>query len=87
MKDDVLHIKYKAAMGYIENGHAKRIPKEQLVEVQERPVWYLPHHPVVHPLKEDLKLLTSAYNSKWVTGNKITADFAHLSSNCYKDGI
>ena len=37
---------------YIEKGHAKRIPEEEL-EVNDRPVRYLPHHPVTHPLKPD----------------------------------
>ena len=43
--------KYKATMtDYIEKGHAERIPEEEL-ELNDRPVWYLPHHPVTHPLK------------------------------------
>ena len=37
---------------YIKKGHAEKIPKEEL-EVRDRPVWYLPHHPVTHPLKPD----------------------------------
>lgn len=45
--------KYKTTMtDYIEKGHAERIPKEELEE-NDRPVWYLPHHPVTHPLKPD----------------------------------
>lgn len=45
--------KYKATMtDYIENGHAEGIPEEEL-EVNDRPVWYLSHHPVTHPLKLD----------------------------------
>lgn len=37
---------------YIEKGHAENVPKEEL-EPKDRPVWYLPHHPVMHPLKPD----------------------------------
>lgn len=52
-RDEALFERYKTAMAeYIEKGHAERIPKEQL-QVKDRPVWYLPHHPVTHPLKPD----------------------------------
>ena len=51
LKDKALLQKYKTTMAdYIENGHAERVPDEEL-EVKDRPVWYLPHHPVTHPLK------------------------------------
>ena len=51
LKDEALLEKYKTTMAdYIENGHAERVPDEEL-EVKDRPVWYLPHHPVTHPLK------------------------------------
>ena len=53
LKDEALFEKYKTTMtDYIEKGHAEKIPKEEL-EVKDRPVWYLPHHPVTHPLKPD----------------------------------
>ena len=53
LRDEALREKYKATMtDYIEKGHAERIPEEEL-EVNDRPVWYLPHHPVIHPLKPD----------------------------------
>ena len=43
--------KYKATMtDHIEKGHTERILEEEL-EVNDRPVWFLPHHPVTHPLK------------------------------------
>ena len=32
---------------YIEKGHAE-VPVEE-VNLKIKPVWYLPHHPVVHP--------------------------------------
>ena len=35
---------------YIARGHAQRVPREEL-DATERPVWYLPHHPVTHQLK------------------------------------
>jgi len=35
---------------HIAKGLSQRVPKEEL-GVKERPVWYLPHHPVTHPLK------------------------------------
>ena len=31
-------------------GHAQNVPTEEL-NLKEQPVWYLPHHPVTHPLK------------------------------------
>ena len=36
----------------MEKGYAEKVPREQL-EVNDRPIWYLPHHPVTHPLKPD----------------------------------
>ena len=35
---------------YIDQGHAQEIPAEEL-DVRNRPLWYLPHHPVTHPRK------------------------------------
>ena len=35
---------------YLTKGHAERVPKEEL-QPKDRPVWCLPHHPVIHPLK------------------------------------
>ena len=53
LKDEALFEKYKTTMtDYIENSHAEKVPKEEL-EVKDRTVWYLPHHPVTHPLKPD----------------------------------
>ena len=53
LKDEALSEKYKTTMtDYIENGHVQKVAKEEL-EVKDRPVWYLPHHPVTHPLKPD----------------------------------
>ena len=53
MKNENLHIKYQETMNnYIDDGHAEKIPKEEL-EPDDRPVWYVPHHPVVHPLKPE----------------------------------
>ena len=33
----------------MEKGYAEKVPREQL-EVNDRPIWYLPHQPVIHPL-------------------------------------
>lgn len=53
LKDEDLLTKYQSTMqDYILKGHAKKVPSEELNQnVKERPVWYLPHHPVTHPLK------------------------------------
>lgn len=37
---------------YMEKGYAEKIPREQLEE-NDRSIWYLPRHPVTHPLKPD----------------------------------
>jgi hypothetical protein len=37
---------------YLEKGYAEKIPQEQL-DMENRPIWYLPHHPVTHPLKPE----------------------------------
>ena len=51
LKDEDLLAKYRTTMQeYIDKGHAQRVPTEEL-DLKEQPVWYLPHHPVTHPLK------------------------------------
>ena len=53
MKNKNLHIKYQETMNnYIDDSHAEKIPKEEL-EPDDRPVWYVPHHSVMHPLKPE----------------------------------
>ena len=51
MKDEELLRKYRTTMNdFIERRHAERVSEEEL-NATDRPVWYLPHHPVTHPLK------------------------------------
>ena len=51
LKDEEIYQKYQKTMQeYINQGHAEKVPVEEL-EVKERPLWYLPHHAVTHPLK------------------------------------
>ena len=53
LKDAELLEKYRRTMqGYIEKGHAQRVPEEEC-GVHVQPLWYLPHHPVTHPLKPE----------------------------------
>ena len=53
MKDKDLLEKYRTTMNsYIEKGHTEMVPEEEL-NTRSRPVWFLPHHPVTHPLKPD----------------------------------
>ncbi|XP_022780505.1 uncharacterized protein LOC111321804 [Stylophora pistillata] len=53
MKDEDLLEKYRTTMNdYIKKGHAEMVPEEEL-NTRNRPVWFLPHHPVTHPLKPD----------------------------------
>ena len=35
---------------YIVKGHAQKVPIEEL-SLKEKPIWYLPHHPVTYPQK------------------------------------
>ena len=37
---------------YIAKGHAQKVPTDEL-SLKEHLVWYLPHHPVIHPLKPE----------------------------------
>lgn len=49
--DNDLLVKYTTAMNdYLDKGHAEQEPKE--LEAEGKTVWYLPHHPVTHPLKK-----------------------------------
>ena len=51
LRDEDLFSKYNATLNeYIEEGHAERVPTDEL-QPGDGPVWYLPHHPVTHPLK------------------------------------
>ena len=53
LRDQDLFSKYNTTMNeYIEQGHAVRVPTDELRPV-DRPLWYLPHHPVMHPLKPE----------------------------------
>ena len=53
LRDQDLFSKYNTTMNeYIEQGHAERVPTNELHPV-DRPLWYLPHHPVMHPLKPE----------------------------------
>ena len=53
LRDDDLLRKYQTPMNdYMEKGYAKKVPREQL-EVNDRPIWYLPHHPVTHRVVYD----------------------------------
>ena len=50
-KDASLFEKYRSTVeDYISRGHARRVPDDQ-VYVDDKPLWYLPHHPVFHPQK------------------------------------
>ena len=51
LREEDLFSKYNATMSeYIEEGHAERVPTDEL-QPGDRQVWYLLHHPVTHPLK------------------------------------
>ena len=53
MMDEDLLEKYRTTMNdYIQNGHAEMVPEEEL-NTRDRPVWFLHHHPVTHPLNPD----------------------------------
>ena len=41
---------------YIERRHAERVLEEEL-NTRGKPVWYLPHYPVKHPLKAKVRLV------------------------------
>ena len=53
IKDEDLFEKYRTTNNdYIEKGHAEKVPEEEL-NTRDKPVWYLPHHPVTYSLKPD----------------------------------
>ena len=48
LQDGELLENYKATMGqYLAMGHARRVPLDE-INVQDKPLWYLPHHPVLN---------------------------------------
>ncbi|XP_063967618.1 uncharacterized protein LOC129271341 [Lytechinus pictus] len=54
-KDSNLAVKYtETVQGYIEKGYAEKVPRQKKeANLQTSCIWYLPHHPVVHPHKPD----------------------------------
>ena len=53
LRDQDLFSKYNMTMNeYIEQHHAERVPTNELCPV-DHPLWYLSHHPVMHPLKPE----------------------------------
>ena len=57
LRNEDLFSKYNATMNeYIEEGHAERVPTDEL-QPGDWPVWYLPHHPLTHPLKPEKVLV------------------------------
>ena len=51
LKDRDLLDKYKASINdYVKKGYASRVPEAE-IKTGGRPIWYLPHHPVIHPHK------------------------------------
>ena len=50
-KDPPLMEKYcKTLNDYISKGHARKVPDDQ-IDPGDKPLWYLPHHPVIHEHK------------------------------------
>jgi len=53
LADDEVFKKYSTTINsYLDNGYAVKIPEDD-VQVSDKPVWYLPHHGVTHPLKPE----------------------------------
>jgi len=51
-RDPKLLEKYRETMnGYINDDHARALPVEESTKEVHKRIWYLPHHPVVHPQK------------------------------------
>ena len=45
-------VRYTTTMNeYLSKGHAVKLTSGELLPTEEKFVWYLPHHPVVHPRK------------------------------------
>ena len=74
--------KYNATMSdYIEKGHAERVPLGEPHQ-KDRPLWYLPHHPVTHPLKPEkvrvvfdcaAKFANTSLNQQLLSGPDLTS--------------
>ena len=51
LQDSELFEKYRATIqDNMIKGYTKRVPEDEL-DVDDKPLWYLPHHPVFHPNK------------------------------------
>ena len=64
-KDRDLHEKYCSAIqDYLTKGYAEKVPENEL-DTKEQPVWYLPHHPVTHPMKPGKVRIVFDYAAKY----------------------
>ena len=56
-KDESLHTEYAGQISnLISKQYAEKVPTEVLVRNDDR-VWYLPHHPVMHPRKKKMRIV------------------------------
>ena len=50
----------EAVQSYIEKGHARKVPKEELNGNSSRKRWFLPHHAVTNPKKKKIRVVFDA---------------------------
>jgi hypothetical protein len=93
-KDADLHKKYKKGINNnVDKGYASKIHKSEGKDIQaeERNVWYLPHHPVLHPQKPRIvfdcaaKYEDMSLNDRLLQGPDLTNKFIGVLSRFRQD--
>jgi hypothetical protein len=96
LADNELFLKYSKTMNdYISKGHARRVPENE-IEVEDQPLWYLPHHPVFNPNKPDktrvvfdcsAKFRGTSLNDQLLSGPDLTNSIVGVLTRFRQDEI
>ena len=94
LQDNELFKNYKGTMEkYLSDGHARRVPPEEL-HVKDRPLWYLPHHHVLNkPEKTRVvfdcaaKYRGTSLNDQLLTGPDLTNSILGVLTRFREDRV
>ena len=93
-QDDDLFENYKATMeSYLDKKHARRVPDDELI-LDDKPLWYLPHHPVFNnPGKTRVvfdcaaKCRRTSLNDQLLSGPDLTISIVGVLSRFREDPV
>lgn len=72
-KDEKLRLKYRNVIeDYIVKDHARKIPENEIIPRESKPVWYLPHHPVISTKKPEKPRMVFDCSARYITQRPVT---------------